>query len=112
MVLTEGELLSQSLQSTKLPSDWQQGLVVEVKNIGLLAVKEYLLEFEDLFVDFELRFDAIADDVEENWIWVVLDAANQYIFELSSGLGISPYGQRLHEDIHNVSLTVQCMYMV
>lgn len=38
VLLAEGELLAQLLQPTQPPGDWQEGVVVQVEDVGLLPV--------------------------------------------------------------------------
>ena len=42
-------------------------------------MKKHFVEVKDLFVKLKLRSHSIADQLEDNWFWVLLDATYQWI---------------------------------
>ena len=83
MVLGEGELISELLQSTQLPGHRKERVVVQMKDVGLLSVQEDFLKLQRFPVHLEFRLHSVTADVEDDWVGVVLNAADQSIFDLS-----------------------------
>jgi len=60
-----------------------------------LPMQKYFVKVKSFFIQFNLWSNTITTQVEDNWFWIVLDAANDCVLKFTCGFWVSPHCQVL-----------------